>query len=112
VFFSFVLKMLTPKRKRILLDFRQKREIVDYFTNHPKCTQQQIADYFTTLWDVPVKRRTVGDILANKESYDTDDDQGTPHKRHRSAMREDMESALYLWFTNARAQNIIITDDI
>ena len=32
--------------------------------------------------------------------------------RHRSAMHEDMESALYLSFTNARAQNIIITDDI
>jgi hypothetical protein len=27
-------------------------------------------------------------------------------------MHKDMESALYLWFTNARAQNIIITDDI
>ena len=49
---------------------------MDYFTNHQKCTQQQIADYFTTLWDVPVKRRTVGDIIANKESYDADDDQG------------------------------------
>ena len=27
-------------------------------------------------------------------------------------MHEDMESALYLWFTNARAQNITITDGI
>ena len=36
----------------------------------------------------------------------------TPRKRHRSAMHQDMESALYLWFTNARAQNIIITNDI
>ena len=51
--------MSTPKRNINLLDFRQKREIVDYFTNHPKCTQQQIADYFTTLWDVPVRHRTV-----------------------------------------------------
>lgn len=87
---------------------------MDYFTNHQKCTQQQIADYFTTLWDVPVKRRTVGDIIANKESYDADDDQGRvpPRKCHRSAMHEDMESALYLWFTNARTQNIIITDGI
>ena len=59
--------MSMPKRNINLLDFRQKREIVDYFTNHPKCTQQQIADYFTTLWDVPVKHRTVGDILANKK---------------------------------------------
>ena len=27
-------------------------------------------------------------------------------------MQEDMGSALYLWFTNASAQNIIIKDDI
>jgi hypothetical protein len=52
--------VISPSKcNRNLLDFRQKREIVDYFTNHPKCTQQQIADYFTTLWDVPVKHRTV-----------------------------------------------------
>ena len=36
----------------------------------------------------------------------------TPRKRHRSAMHKDMESALYLCFINARAQNIIIMDDI
>ena len=58
--------MSTPKQKRNLLYFKQKREIVDYATKHPKSTQQQIADYFSIFWDLHEKPRTVGDILSNK----------------------------------------------
>ena len=32
-------------------------------------TQQQIADYFSIFRELPVKHRTVGDILSNKETY-------------------------------------------
>ena len=33
---------------------------------------------------VHVKRRTGVDIISNKETYDSEDDQGTPHKGHRT----------------------------
>ena len=51
---------------------------------HPKSTLQQIADYLSIFWELPVKRRTVIDIifLSNKEIYTSEDDQGTPRKRH------------------------------
>jgi len=42
--------MSTPKWKRNLLDFKQKREIIDYAMKHPKSTQQQIANYFSIFW--------------------------------------------------------------
>jgi hypothetical protein len=45
---------------------------------HPKSTLQQIANYFSIFGELPVKRRTVGDILSKKETYDSEDDQGTP----------------------------------
>ena len=56
--------------------------------NHRQCnetskvTQQQIADYFSIVWGLPVKHRTVKDIISNKETYDSEDDQGTPCTRH------------------------------
>jgi len=35
---------------------------------HPKSTLQQIANYFSIFGELPVKRRTVRDILSNKET--------------------------------------------
>lgn len=42
--------------------------IVVYLKNHLKSTQE-IADYFTTLYGIPVKWWKVGDKIANKESW-------------------------------------------
>ena len=71
--------MSTPRGKRNLLDFKQKRKIIDYAMKHHKSTQQQIPDYFSMLEGGHVKRRAAVDIISNKETYDSEDDQGTPH---------------------------------
>ena len=55
--------MPSLKRKRNLLDDKQKREIISYAKENPKLTQQ-IADNLTIKYDHPIKR-TVGDILKN-----------------------------------------------
>ena len=55
--------MSSLKRKRNLLDDKQKREIISYAKENPKLTQQ-IADNLTIKYDLPIKR-TVGDILKN-----------------------------------------------
>ncbi|XP_030007197.1 tigger transposable element-derived protein 6-like [Sphaeramia orbicularis] len=58
-----------------------------------------------------MKRRTVGDILAQKEKWleSTDDN---PFRRNRQAKNEGMEKALFLWFSGARARNLPVTDDV
>ena len=71
--------MSTPERKRNLFDLKQKHEIIAYAMKHHKSTQQQVADYLSFLGKLPVKRRTVTDILSNIEIYDS-----TPRKRHRT----------------------------
>ena len=40
------------KRKRNLLDDKQKREIISYAKENPKLTQQQIADNLIIKWDL------------------------------------------------------------
>jgi len=62
--------MSTPNRKRNLLDFKQKCEIIDYAMKHPKAFSHRLLLYFF-LVKLPVKRRTVGDILSNKETYES-----------------------------------------
>jgi hypothetical protein len=68
--------MSSLKRKRNLLDDKQKCEIISYAKENPKLTQQQIADNLTIKWDLPIKRRTVGDIL-NKKEFDESDNEGS-----------------------------------
>ena len=48
--------MLPLKRKRNLLDNKQKHEIISYAKENPKLTQQQIADNLTIKWDHPIFR--------------------------------------------------------
>ena len=79
--------MSSLKRKRNLLDDKQKREIISYAKENPKLTQQQIADNFTIKWDLPIKRRTVGDILNKTEFYESDNEGSPSRKRHRSGHR-------------------------
>ena len=40
------------KRKRNLLDDKQKHEIISYAKENPKLTQQQIADNLIIKWDL------------------------------------------------------------
>ena len=86
---------------------------MQYSKLHPTSSQQELANHFTTLWNIDVKRRTVGDILLKSNQFENDDNENVPpRKRHRSAHYADMESALFIWFTNARAQNIPISEEI
>jgi hypothetical protein len=43
--------MSSLRRKRNLLDDKQKGEIISYAKENPKLTQQQIADNLTIKWD-------------------------------------------------------------
>jgi hypothetical protein len=48
--------MSSLKRKRNLLDDKQKREIISYAKENPKLTQQ-IADNLTIKWDFPINSK-------------------------------------------------------
>jgi hypothetical protein len=61
--------MSTPKQKRNLLDFKQKSEIIDYATEHPKSTQQQIANYFSIFGGNTVKPRFIAPRFTAKLAY-------------------------------------------
>ena len=101
--------MESRKRKRIVLEPSRKSEIVKYANEHPKASQQDVANYFSVLWDYPVNRRTVGDILARREKWQEAD---STVKAARPPKEPQLEDALFMWFKNARAQNVILTDAI
>ena len=81
------------KRKRTVLDLI-KSIIVQYAKDHPKLSQQELANHFTTLWNVDVKRRTVGQILSNSSQYENGNEVMQPRKRQRVAHYAHMESVM------------------
>ena len=87
--------MESRKRKRLVLDSSRKREIVKYAEFHSKCSQQDIANHFSVLWDYDVKRRTVGDILSQKDKWNTDDNE-RPFKMRKLLMKLDYSFVCYL----------------
>ena len=105
---------VSKKCKRNALDIQQKRDIVCYHDNHPKASHQQVADHFTTQWSSDVKRRTVGDILNQRDKWqNVSGDTSLPcSKRLKLAKYGDLEEALWLWFSNKHAQNLVLTDEI
>ena len=101
---------MSSKRKLFTLDCEQKREICVYHENNTSKTQQDIANLFTVRFGHPVSRRTVGDILADKTKWL--DSVGSNSKRVRLGKHAELESAIQVWFSSARSQNVVITDAI
>ena len=103
---------MSHKRKRTVFSINQKQEIICYQDKHPNASHQTIADHFATVWGVEVKRRTVGDIIQQRDKWLSLGQLEPAAKRQKTAKHTDLEQALWLWFSNFRAQNGVITDDI
>ena len=103
---------MSHKRKRTAFSINQKQEIICYQDKHPNASHQTIADHFATVWGVEVKRRTVGDIIQQRDKWLSLGQLEPAAKRQKTAKHTDLEQALWLWFSNFRAQNGVVTDDI
>ena len=85
---------MSEKRTRRVLIPEKKKEIVEFKEKNPTFGQQKIADHFTQVWGYPVARRTVGDILKEKEKWKAADKSTNTIKR--TAKHEALEEALML----------------
>ena len=102
---------MAEKRKLFCLTSEQKKEICVYHTNNSTRSQQDIATLFSEKFGQPVSRRTVGDIIANKEKC-MRRDVSNDSKKIRSGQHSNLETVLQLWFATARSQNAVITDAV
>jgi hypothetical protein len=103
---------MSGKRKLFCLNVEQKKEICVYHNNNPGKTQNEIAVVFSAKFGDTVSRRSMGDILANKQKWMDAVIQAIPTKKLKCAKHETLEEALQIWFANARSQNVILTDAI
>jgi hypothetical protein len=91
---------MAAKRKRTDLGIEQKREICLYKDKNPGASQEEIAGHFNREWKTVISRRTVGDILSQKNKWSVGQSvicgARTEPKRMRNAENIEMEKALFL----------------
>ena len=58
------------KRQKTSLTIIQKREICKFASNHKCKSHDELAKYFSNLWQVDLQRRTVGNIVKDAEKWD------------------------------------------
>ena len=99
------------KRTHKILKPSQKREIVIYSTKHRGISNNDISQHFSELFGCNVPKRTISDILKNKEKWmnlTNTDDTLLINKEHYP----ELEKVLVIWINLAEKSNVIINDDI
>lgn len=91
--------------KRSAIDINKKQEICKFKKCNPSFTRQQQSDKFN------IPRTSIRDILKKKSVY-LDIKTTSNFKRQKFPQNIQLEEALFEWFAQKRAQNIVITDDI
>ena len=102
----------SSKRLRTELTITVKKAICSFKEKNPKATHEEIASVISSRFDLKIGRSTVGDILRQKTHWVSLDDSPPEAKRLRPAKHVDLERALFLWFSDIRARNVPISDEI
>ena len=107
-------KETNNKRARKILTVLQKKEICIFSDQNPAKSQNEIAIHFSTVFECDVKRRTVGDIIADKKRWlSSDAINNLPAAKYaRKAKHANLETVLFNWFAAIRSQNIPVTEVI
>ncbi|CAK8694045.1 unnamed protein product [Clavelina lepadiformis] len=101
------------KRKRIEISTEKKQQICQYQRDHKKATQNEIRQHFNLKWGINVGRSTISDILKQKGKWlSSDDIKRKSLTRARHCKEPELESAIFLWFTDVRSRNLPVTCDM
>ena len=92
---------MKPKKR---LQNRQRKEICQYYMEHPNARQEDIA----ARWGV--ERSTVSKILKNKHHWMNIQDGEQHVTKHRPAKFENIELLMYPWLMECRESRSLISD--
>ena len=102
-------KSKKPRRSRFVCTAEQKHEVCVYAVQNPTLTCNQIARDMSSKYNIDLKRRTVQDIVAERD-YWLDPEKASSSSRRRSRPRyEQLESALLVWYKDQRSRNLGVT---
>lgn len=99
-------------QNRNRLNGSQKKEVIKFWMRNKKMPHNEIATYFSRLFSIQIARRTIGDIIANKEKWLNSCKIFDNSTTCRPPKHPELEEALYIWFIQKREQNAILNQEI
>lgn len=101
---------MDSKKTKIFLSFAQKKKIVKYASSS-KLSQLQLATLFSKKFCVEISRRTIGDLLCQKDKW-LEIDENDSRKIIKTPKYPSLDSSLYVWFCQMRHKNGILNQNI
>ena len=105
--------MCQRQRARIEISSENKQQFCQHKQDHKKATQSEVRQHFNLKWGINAGRSTISDILKQKGKWlSSDDIKRKSLTRVRSCKEPELESAIFLWFTDVRLRNLPVTYDM
>ena len=102
----------TSKRRRVEVSTSAKRDICQYKEDHPKATIADIRQHVMKSMCLDIGKSTVGDILKAKEKWLNISDDSPDLLRYRKPKHQELEDAVFLWFTDMSSHHAAINDEM
>ena len=97
------------KRLQVSLTAAKKKAICQYKQSHPKDSYESMQGHFLAEWGLRVGMSTIGDIWWERTKWLTKEDNDT-FARSSGPKYQQLEEALWLWFSQVRAQALPVSD--
>ena len=98
------------KRPRTAISVSAKKSICQFKVKNPTATQDTILRMAKDQLKLTIGRSTVSDILRESPKWLSEEDASSTKKR--KPHHDEMEKALLMWFSNVRARQIAVSDDM
>ncbi|XP_046571298.1 tigger transposable element-derived protein 6-like [Haliotis rubra] len=103
----------TPsKRARVELTPQTKKDICLFKQSKPKVTQGEVITYAVEKFGLKIGRSTVSDMLKDSTKWLAVPSSVTSTSRNRKPKQEELENALFLWFTDVRSRDVMLNDEL
>lgn len=102
----------SSKRRRVEVSASVKRTICQYKEDHPKATIREVRQYIMNDSSIELGKSTIGDILKDKHKWLDKPADSLDMMRYRQPKNQQLEDALFLWFSDMSLHHAAINDEM
>ena len=102
----------SSKRRRVEISTYVKRTICQYREDHPKATIREVRRYIMNDSSIELSKSTFGNILNDKQKWLNKPADSLDMMRYRQPKNQQLQYALFLWFSDMSSQHAAINDEM
>ena len=100
------------KRKRSEITGQIKKKLCQHKLKNPNLKQSDLVIYASRELNIDVGKSTIGDILRHSDKWLSLPQDSSGMTRARAGKHEDLEKALFIWFSDVTSHHAAVNDDM